>query len=71
MENHTLQNCRWAQPTLFLPMPSWFDAWHGLWTCRRDVCPRLLDPEEKCATCPRWEGRGQAGLDWIISQVGL
>jgi hypothetical protein len=68
---HTAQNCRWAAPTLFLPLPDWLDAWDRPWSCRRDGPSRQLETTECCVTCPRWEERAQPGVAWIVSLVGL
>jgi len=57
MEKHTPQACRWAQPTLFLPLPYWLDAWGMPWSCRRHEPTRLLETTSECAACPRWEPR--------------
>lgn len=67
----TPQNCRWAQPTLFLPLPYWLEAWNMPWTCIRDGAPRHLDSTEECSDCPRFEPRADASLGWTIAQMGL
>ena len=54
MERRISQNCRWAEPTLFMPMPYWLDSWKQPWTCRRDKTPHLIDDPDACAACPRW-----------------
>ena len=69
--SHTPQRCRWAVPTLFLPVPGWLDAWDAPWSCARDPKPRVLQMADECLTCPRWEARAQANIDWMISQTGL
>ncbi len=57
MEKRAAQNCRWSGPTLFMPMSYWLDAWNQPWTCRHDETPRLIEPRDACASCPRWEVR--------------
>ncbi len=57
MEKRTAKNCAWAEPTLFLPLPFWVDAWNAPWTCRRDPAKRLIEDTRDCADCPRWEER--------------
>src|SRR5579864_2418192 len=57
MEKHTAQTCRWAQPTMFLPLPYWLDERDGLWSCRRHEPTRLIESSTECAACPRWERR--------------
>lgn len=56
-EVHTVQRCRWAQPTLFAAHPFWTEAEDHTWTCRRDGVPRIIEDPSVCATCPRWESR--------------
>ncbi len=65
------QHCRWAQPTLFLPLPYWLESWNRPWTCERDATPRPLDSGEECSNCPRFEPRAKGGENWGIAQVGL
>jgi hypothetical protein len=57
----TPQNCRWAEPTLNLPLPYWLEAWNMPWSCRRDVPPRLIESTFECHDCPRWEPREADG----------
>jgi hypothetical protein len=57
MEKHTVQNCRWAQPTLFLPLPLWLEAWETPWSCRRREPTRLVESATECAMCRSWEPR--------------
>ncbi len=57
----TPQNCRWAEPTLNLPLPYWLEAWNMPWSCRRDVPPRLIESTFECHDCPRWESREADG----------
>jgi hypothetical protein len=45
------QTCRWAEPTLFLPMPYWLDAWEQPWTCHGNQNRRLIDAPDACGTC--------------------
>jgi hypothetical protein len=60
VEKRTPQNCRWAEPTLFLTTPEWLEAWNTPWACHRDGT-RLLESTEECAACPRWEAQVEAG----------
>jgi hypothetical protein len=51
----TVQRCKWAESTLLLPMPYWFDAWNAPWSCwAEDGRPRLIESTEVCASCARW-----------------
>ena len=68
---HTPQRCRWAMPTLDLPLPYWLDAWDSPWSCRRDPNPRVLESSLDCQACPRWEERAEAGPHWTLSLAGL
>jgi hypothetical protein len=54
-----VQNCRWAEPTLFLAHPLWVAAEEYTWSCQRDGAPRTLADTETCTTCARWESRGE------------
>jgi hypothetical protein len=56
-KKHTPQACRWAEPTLFMPLPYWLDAWDMPWSCRRTEPTRLIESAEMCRTCSRWEAR--------------
>jgi len=67
----TARQCRWAVPTLFLPLPFWLEASDTPWTCRRDPTERPLESTDECCTCPRWEQRAQAGTHWSLTFVGL
>ena len=64
MEKHTPQNCRWAEPTLYLPFPCWLEAWNMPWSCRRDGSPRLIETTAQCNICPRFEPRCRDGVTW-------
>ena len=59
---YTPQHCRWAEPTLYLPLPFWLDGWDSPWSCRRGDPPRPIESTEECATCPRWEARTRQGV---------
>jgi hypothetical protein len=63
----TVKGCRWAEPTLYLPMPYWLEAWDTPWTCHRDASPRLIAASDQCAMCPRWEGRPTTTTAWDFS----
>ncbi len=60
----TVQTCRWAEPTLFQPLPIWLDAWNMPWACRREASARLIASSDQCALCPRWEQRCPNGVSW-------
>ena len=47
-DKHSAANCRWAKPTLFLPLPFWLEAWDYPWTCTRDEIPRFRDDRAVC-----------------------
>jgi hypothetical protein len=66
-----VQTCRWAEPTLYLPLPAWLDAWDAPWSCKREYPARILLTTYECGTCPRWQAREQAGIGWTFSQLGL
>jgi 2,3-bisphosphoglycerate-dependent phosphoglycerate mutase len=53
---HHASTCRWAVPTLFVPVPFWWEAEDRPWTCVRGA-PRTLETTEVCADCPYWEPR--------------
>ena len=56
-DGHTIQRCRWAEPTLLLPNPLWLAAEDSPWSCRRDGTPQIVDDTTVCGTCARWEPR--------------
>lgn len=56
-DTHTIQGCRWAEPTLFLANPLWMAAETYPWSCRRDGLPKPVDDTGDCRTCGRWESR--------------
>ena len=68
---HTAQRCRWAIPTLDLPLPLWLEAWDAPWSCRRDGVPRTLESTRECLRCPRWEARAEPGEQWTFALLGL
>ena len=49
-------DCRWAEPELAAPPPSWLALQCGGWMCVRDGGPRALDVRD-CLACPRWDPR--------------
>jgi len=57
MEKHSAHTCRWARPTLFLPLPDWIDARDAPWSCRRREPTRLIESATECAKCTQWERR--------------
>jgi hypothetical protein len=67
----TAHACRWAVPTLFLPLPDWLDAWDTPWTCRRDPQHRTLESTDECRTCLRWEARAAPGTHWPLAFLGI
>jgi hypothetical protein len=62
----TVQNCKWAEPTLYQDGPYWLDAWNMPWTCRRDGDPRTLEDTDICQNCPRWEARPGQPIAWDL-----
>jgi hypothetical protein len=56
---HTIQRCRWAEPTLFLVSPLWMAADDYPWSCWREDPPRVVEDTAACKTCLRWEQDGQ------------
>lgn len=56
-DRHTVQQCRWAEPTLFLDHPSWPDAADYPWSCLADGDPEAVRETERCLTCGRWSPR--------------
>jgi hypothetical protein len=56
-DGHTIQRCRYAQPTVFLANPLWTAAEDYPWSCRRDGTPHHVEDTKACQTCPRWESR--------------
>jgi hypothetical protein len=54
-DRHTVQLCRWAEPTVFLANPLWTAAEDYPWSCRRDGAPHAVEDTQACETCPRWE----------------
>jgi hypothetical protein len=51
---HSVQTCRWAQATILLPRPYWFDASRNAWSCLIDGAPEMLVDPLLCRTCERW-----------------
>jgi hypothetical protein len=52
---HSIQRCRFAEPTVFLANPLWAAAEEYPWSCHRDGAPRIVDDTAACHGCPRWE----------------
>ena len=50
----SVQTCRWATPTLFLPWPLWFDAAEHEWSCTRGTRPHGIPQPESCGKCDGW-----------------
>jgi hypothetical protein len=57
-DGHTIQRCRWAEPTLFLINPLWMAAEEYPWSCRRDDAPHPVEDTTTCRTCARWQPGG-------------
>ena len=72
-ERRGVQNCRWAEPTLFLDNPSWIEAVSYEWSCRVDGDPVPVVDTDRCATCDRWVPRsgrardGSACLEFVAT----
>lgn len=49
--------CKWAKPTISMPLPTWLEAWDRPWTCVLDGAARTLATTERCEGCPRWQPR--------------
>jgi hypothetical protein len=59
-DGHSIQRCRWAEPTVFLANPLWTAAEDYPWSCQRDGAPRAVEDTLACRTCARWELRTPA-----------
>lgn len=53
----TVQNCRWAEPTLFSRYPVWMGSDDYPWTCYSTGLPKPVEDTTVCVVCKRWEGR--------------
>jgi hypothetical protein len=53
-DTHSVQTCRWATPTLFLPWPLWFAASQHEWSCQRGIGVSVLPDPAICRTCSCW-----------------
>lgn len=62
-DQKTVQNCRWAEPTLFRDDPAWTEAEAYPWSCRVEGDPDIVEDTERCATCGRWVPRARPGSD--------
>jgi hypothetical protein len=62
-EPHTVQRCRWAEPTLFQKAPYWIAAEDYPWSCQADGTPRPVADTLVCLTCGRWAARDPQALD--------
>jgi hypothetical protein len=56
-DGHSIQRCRWAEPTVFLANPLWTAAEDFPWSCQRDGVPHPVEDTLACRTCARWESR--------------
>lgn len=50
-----VQNCRWAEPTLFVPYPVWIASDDYPWSCRADGVPLPVEDTDMCSVCMRWQ----------------
>lgn len=55
-----VQQCRWAESTLFLAAPQWLDAWEFPWSCRSTGTFQPVADTRACCACDRWESRDSA-----------
>jgi hypothetical protein len=51
----SVHTCRWAEPTLFLQPPLWYEAWDYPWSCTAGGIARILTDVTACRACPRWQ----------------
>ncbi len=69
---HSARTCRWAQPSVFVPLPGWMSIWRSPWTCLGDDGSRItLDARVDCAICARWVERSQDDPAWVLTQVAI
>jgi hypothetical protein len=54
---HTIQRCRWAEPTLFQDPPHWTAAEDYPWSCNAEGEPHPVIDTLVCLTCGRWAAR--------------
>ena len=57
IDPHTIQGCRWAEPTLFQDTPLWIASERFPWTCHVDGRPERVDDATLCRTCLLWTPR--------------
>ncbi len=55
--DHSVQQCRWAESTLFLAAPLWLDAWSYPWSCRSSGAFKPVTDTRSCRSCDRWQAR--------------
>ena len=60
-DRHTVQTCRWAEPTLFRDDPEWTEAEEYPWSCHVEGDPEIVPDTARCATCGLWVPRGERG----------
>ncbi|CAN5453670.1 hypothetical protein BH23ACI1_BH23ACI1_30280 [soil metagenome] len=53
-DSHTVQRCRWAEPTLFQKHPLWTAAEDHPWSGNADGEARPVTDTLVCLTCGRW-----------------
>jgi hypothetical protein len=54
---HSVQHCRWAEPTLYVVHPYWTAAEEFPWSCNADGAPRPVEDTGICRVCGRWRPR--------------
>lgn len=55
--DHSVQQCRWAESTLFLAAPQWLEAWEYPWSCRSSGSFHPIADTRQCRVCDRWQAR--------------
>jgi hypothetical protein len=55
-----VQQCRYAEATLFLAAPMWLDAWQFPWSCRSTGTSKPIADTRVCSECDRWVPRERA-----------
>ncbi len=67
-EVHTVQTCRFAEPTLFAVAPYWMAAEEFPWSCHIDGPPRPVEDTARCRTCPRWAESASASPIRVVTR---
>lgn len=60
---HSVQYCRWAEPTLFVVHPYWTAAEDCPWSCHADGVPRPVEDTGICRICGRWLPKDEPGRE--------